>query len=737
MPEFASDAGELTDGDASRGLARRRFLTFLVTAPALTVAARVGAEVLTPARADAVVPSPPQPADVADFGDVMTALTRADTDLFVLQVSPDNRIRFEVPRAEVGQGITTALAMIVAEELDARLADVDVPLSDARQDLGAAQSTGGSTSVRSLWDPVRQLAAAARARLVTAAAQEWNVPATTLSTHDTAVWAPDGRTATYGSLTAAAARVLIPAVSSDPKPAAAYARSRSANRPGGRAGHRDRKGAVRARRRGDGALPTVVARPPTINGAVLSYDATVARSMPGVVAVTQIPTGVAVTAETFDQAMKAVAGAGGQLGCRQRRWRVRRRRHGQAHLGDRAVRGAAAAGPVRGGRRSISRSSTTPRWRSAARSPTCGPARPRSGWRPSRRPAPQSAVAGAVGLQTGQVTVHVVRGGGSFGRRIYFRPRRRSGPGVEGDRPAGEADVDPQRRHAARPDAPAQPSPDPGHLRRGQRGQLRAPDGQRRGRFHRQRHRPGAGRRGLRQPRRSGPRYFQLSEACPYNFGAVTETLAEVPYDVPTGPGGRSTPRRRARPRKSWSTSWPAAWARPLAFRLDFLKTDAERAVLNKVAVGRQLGTADGTTHRAGRRLPRRVPVAGRVPGRNRLHHLDTARDEGGRGAGRGAAGQPEGLQAQAMGSVIDGISTILSAGNHLDNGAFREGSYKDFLYARQANAPLSCDVYVMPATQPSPGGAGELIVPTAAAAVANAYARATGTKPRSFPITF
>ena len=91
MPEFASDAGELTDGDASRGLARRRFLTFLVTAPALTVAARVGAEVLTPARADAVAPSPPQPADVADFGDVMTALTRADTDLFVLQVSPDNR----------------------------------------------------------------------------------------------------------------------------------------------------------------------------------------------------------------------------------------------------------------------------------------------------------------------------------------------------------------------------------------------------------------------------------------------------------------------------------------------------------------------------------------------------------------------------------------------------------------------------------------------------------------------
>ena len=50
----------------------------------------------------------------------------------------------------------------------------------------------------------------------------------------------------------------------------------------------------------------------------------------------------------------------------------------------------------------------------------------------------------------------------------------------------------------------------------------------------------------------------------------------------------------------------------------------------------------------------------------------------------------PSGLKAQAMGSLIDGISTVLLAGNHLDNGAFREGSYSDFKYARQADAPLT-----------------------------------------------
>jgi len=94
----------------------------------------------------------------------------------------------------------------------------------------------------------------------------------------------------------------------------------------------------------------------------------------------------------------------------------------------------------------------------------------------------------------------------------------------------------------------------------------------------------------------------------------------------------------------------------------------------------------------------------------------------------------PSGVRAQAMGSLIDGISTVLLAGNHLDNGAFREGSFSDFKYARQADAPLTCDVHLVGGTG-APGGVGELCVPAAAGAVANAYARATGKKPRNFPI--
>lgn len=301
-PGSAAQRGDKADPTTGRKrLGRRRFLAYLVAAPTLTVAGRIA---LGP-EADAVVPSLPQPSDAADFTDVWMALIEPTTGLMVLEVTEDNRIRFEVPRAEVGQGITTALAMLVAEELDTRLSDVDVPLSKSRMELFANQSTGASAGVRTLWDPVREMAAAARARLVTAAAERWNLPADRLVTKETAVWAPDGRSATYGSLSAAASKVVTPAVSADPKKASNYT---LIGKPTGRVDARDLvtgKAKYALDLDVPGALPTVVARPPTINGTVVSYDDTTAKAMPGVVAVTEIRTGIAVSAESMYQALEA------------------------------------------------------------------------------------------------------------------------------------------------------------------------------------------------------------------------------------------------------------------------------------------------------------------------------------------------------------------------------------------------------------------------------------------------
>jgi hypothetical protein len=98
----------------------------------------------------------------------------------------------------------------------------------------------------------------------------------------------------------------------------------------------------------------------------------------------------------------------------------------------------------------------------------------------------------------------------------------------------------------------------------------------------------------------------------------------------------------------------------------------------------------------------------------------------------------PRGLESQLLGGLTDAIGTTLRAGLHIDAGLPLEGSYSQFHYTRQADSPRDVTIFVMPANG-EPGGAGELGVPAAVGAVANAYAyaRATGRKPRSFPITF
>lgn len=80
-------------------------------------------------------------------------------------------------------------------------------------------------------------------------------------------------------------------------------------------------------------------------------------------------------------------------------------------------------------------------------------------------------------------------------------------------------------------------------------------------------------------------------------------------------------------------------------------------------------------------------------------------------------------------------IAYVIRTGLHLDDGAIRESSYSDFEIPRMNNSPPEIEVHFMEANGDRPGGAGELVVPAAAAAIANAFARATGIKPRRFPL--
>jgi isoquinoline 1-oxidoreductase beta subunit len=95
----------------------------------------------------------------------------------------------------------------------------------------------------------------------------------------------------------------------------------------------------------------------------------------------------------------------------------------------------------------------------------------------------------------------------------------------------------------------------------------------------------------------------------------------------------------------------------------------------------------------------------------------------------------PRGLEAQMMGGVMDGIALALTSSMHLRDGHFLEASWDNYFYTRQWNVPPKLKVVVMPSDSDQPGGAGEAGVAASFAAVACAYARATGKVPTHFPI--
>jgi isoquinoline 1-oxidoreductase subunit beta len=133
-----------------------------------------------------------------------------------IRIDQSGKTTLVMPQVEMGQGIYTALAMILADELDADLAKVSLEHAPPSDKLYAnpvfgLQATGGSTSVRGFWKPLRTAAAGAREMLRQAAAQQWQVDAAGCSTSDGRVLhAASGKAAGYGELAEAAARLTPP-----------------------------------------------------------------------------------------------------------------------------------------------------------------------------------------------------------------------------------------------------------------------------------------------------------------------------------------------------------------------------------------------------------------------------------------------------------------------------------------------------------------------------------------------
>jgi len=127
-----------------------------------------------------------------------------------LRIAPDGKVTIVVARSEMGQGVRTSLPMILADELDANWSDIAIQQAGASTLFGD-QSTGGSASVRTTWDPMRQAGAAAREMLIAAAAQRWSVPVAECTTDKGFVLHPASRRReSYGELVERAAKLPIP-----------------------------------------------------------------------------------------------------------------------------------------------------------------------------------------------------------------------------------------------------------------------------------------------------------------------------------------------------------------------------------------------------------------------------------------------------------------------------------------------------------------------------------------------
>jgi isoquinoline 1-oxidoreductase subunit beta len=752
---------------------RREFLQVLVAGSSLMI----GGVFLTQEQA-AALPGPGNTSDVLDLGDTLVAAETPYKYNLTLEVTPHNRVRFELPREDKGQGIATALAMMVAEEMDADYDRVDVELADRRADR-TSTITGGSSTIRTMWEPARTVAANARLRLVTAASLRWGVLPTEITIKKSLVMhEATGRAANFGELSAEAAALVIPVTPLPLKPLADYTII-GTSRPRKNA-HAIVTGAqkytmdLRPEDAPDfpaNARPAVVLRPPDIKGRVApSWSPPAA---PAGFSYLTIPlpdrgpvdlllpsfpqsTGVAVVGpanatffdvfEVRDALVPSVVWEPGPLA-------------GTSDANIRSdLQALAATLPLTPVLPVFSSLDATFEFPYVAHAPlevmnAVAHVQGDSAtiWYPSQTPNYQAGqIATALGIPEANVTIHIPFAGGAFGRHLF-----------------GESAIEAALLSQA----------------------LGAPirlmwtrnDDMRHGRFrpmtqHKLRaiwlagtmlsfdHRVAAAEMDLRHGYGDlflGPGYngahiaieraaFNATVSVPYEFGVTIQTILPQRFEVPTC---------------SWRSIYSgftncaneifvdrlalAQGADDIQFRLDHLavstslaapaltrvlqQVQAKRNAWGPAPAGHAYGVAAHPEYRSAVAYLVQMDVSD--PANPRLERAFAAIDVG-------IPINPKGLEAQVQGALIDGYSVMIRASNHLDDGTIREGSFSDFLWARMNHSPKTLEVYVFPADpareQPlglGPGGAGELGLPPGSAACVNAYSRATGTQPYRFPI--
>jgi len=716
---------------------RRQVLKgFLIAGPTLAIAGRLGfadGANAFPTKTDEVP-------DQQDFTDIFIASETPTLYDLKIEIKPDNRVYAEGPRQDIGQGFLTTFAMLVADNLDVPMENMDVICSPAEQKRAAAQITGGSHNTRAMYDPVRIVCAQMRGQLLAAGSQQFGVPVSALRTENGYVVARDGRKASYGELTALAASL--------PKAKAAEPKTQKDFKIIGKPQHREDAQRIATGTRkytsdlfsSKEFLPTVLALAPNHGASVVSIDDSEAKKIKGFIAATQIPgmpdylipEGVAVTAETFGIANKAkkalkIKWSAGPMDAMS-----------DAQIDD-MLNGIIdkVTSPGDG-------VEATFRWPYVPHAPletnaSCGVFKDGKyeGWGGAQIPTTmQRQIAESLGIKVEDVVYHVVPAGGAFGRHLFHdesvqvaQIAQRLGKPVKLQW-MREEDIKTGR---CRPVSIH-------HIKATKAG----------GDVVAYEHRMACPemdlRHGLGDVATGYVTEYNNEGACQYFFTHTQKMFYK------TGPTAITLKQRLlAKPTAAWRVVYSgqvhtldeimmdelarAAGKDEFDYRMEMLDSDRHRAVLAKAAEQAQWGKKlpAGVAQGIGMHDEYKSIVA-------YVMTVDTRRKDPRMTAchiavDNGFCVNPKGTESSLLGQAHDGFALVYRAGLHVDNGATRESNFHDYKWTRMFDSAPEMSVSILPASNVEPGGIGELGVPAAAGAAANAWARATGKAPRNFPL--
>lgn len=634
-------------------------------------------------------------------------------------------------RSEMGQGVHTAIAMLVAEELEAdwRRVRVIPAVADPRLDM----ATTGSRSIRSQYLPLRTAGAAAKEMLLAAAARQWGVERSEVRAREGAISHPStGRRVGYGDLVELAATLPVPA-------APALKDPRDFRLVGTRVPRFDTPAKVdgSARFGLDVRVPgmrfAVLVRPPVLGAALDGFEPGDARRVPGVLQVLRLEEAVAVVAESTWAAMEGAkrvratwresphAGLSSEVISRRLREQSRETAAVARNEGDTAL--------ALGQGRRISAEYEVPYLAHATMEPQNCTADVRADqaelWVPSQAPQRcQDLASELTGLDPKRIVVHPTYLGGGFGRRgerdfareAVLLSKRIAAPvqvvwtredDMRNDfyRPATfnrfEAAVD----AAGRPTAWY-------HCVAGQ--SLRSRFG----------------------PLADGVDQSSVEGAAnlPYAIPNLRVEYCRLDVPVPIGFWRSVGSSQNAFVTECFVDEVAAlAGVDPYEFRRRHLADPRARAVLELAASkagwgtplpsGRFRGIAYAACYGSRAAEVAEVSVSG---GKVRVHRVVAAID-------CGQVVNPDTVEAQVEGAIVYGLTAALHGEITLDGGRVRQGNFDSYPLLRLTEMP-GIEVHIVPSNE-APGGVGEPGTPPIAPAVANAVFQATGTRIRRLPI--